>query len=171
MLGDNLCVNNMAEIQYGNKRQKSRVYQLGCFSELLDDGYDLRLKVTGRSMSPFLKTGSVVILSQVPVSKLCIGDIIFCQCNDSSYKLHRLIHRDGDRLITKGDALVSSDVPFKKTDYKGKVGRVEHPFANGVIHRNMNNQSVRIINYLIARYHQFKIYFTCMYIRLKSKPA
>jgi len=149
----------------------SSVQNLKFFSELLDEGYDLRLQVTGRSMSPFLETGSFVTLSKAPVSKLRIGDIIFCQCNDGSFKLHRLIRIDRDMLITKGDALVSSDVPFKKTDYKGKVGRVEHPFANGVIHRNMDNQSARIVNYFIARYHQLKLYFICMYVRLKSKPA
>lgn len=160
-----------SEIQYDNKSLKSPVQQLTFFSELLKDGYDLRLKVTGRSMSPFLETGSFVTLSKVPVSKLHIGDIVFCRCDGGAFKLHRLIRIDDDMLITKGDALASFDAPFQKTDYKGKVVRIEHHLANGVMHRNMENQSVRVANYLIAGYHHLKIYFIRMYIRLKPKPA
>mgnify|MGYP000518894905 CR=1 FL=1 len=162
---------NISEIQYESNGLNSLVHQVHFFSELLEDGYDIRLKVTGRSMSPFLKTGSFVTLSKIPLSELRIGDIVFCRCNDGSFKLHRLIQRDGDMLITKGDALVSSDVPFKKTDYKGKVVRIEHQRSNGVIYRNMNNQSARVVNYIIARYSQLKLCFICIYVRLKSKPA
>lgn len=166
---DSVFVNS--EIQYDNKGLKSSLHQLQFFSELLKDGYDLRLKVTGRSMSPFLESGSYVILSKIPVSRLKVGDIIFCQCDDGSFKLHRLIQVDGDMLITKGDALVACDVPFRKTAYKGKVVRIEHHLENGVIRRNMENQSARVVNYLIARYHHLKIYFIRIYIRLKPKPA
>ena len=162
---------NISEIQYENKSLKSPVQPLNFFSELLEEGYDLRLKVTGRSMSPFLETGSFVTLSRVPVSKLRIGDIVFCRCDDGSFKLHRLIQIDKDMLITKGDALGSFDAPFNKTDYKGKVVRIEYHHINGVMHRCMENQSARVLNYLIARYHQLKIYFFRRVVRLKSKPA
>jgi hypothetical protein len=66
------------------------------FANMLEAGYDLRLQVTGRSMTPFLETGSFVTLSKIPLSKLRIGDILFCRCDDGSCKLHRLIQRDGD---------------------------------------------------------------------------
>ena len=164
-------MNNISGIRSENKSLKSPVQHLNFFSELVEDGYDLRFKITGTSMSPCLGIGSFVTLSRVPVSKLRIGDIVFCQCNDGSFKLHRLIQIDNDSLITKGDALGTFDAPFKKTDYKAKVVRIEHHCAHGVMHRNLENQSARIVNYLIARYHHLKIYFFRMYIRLKPKPA
>lgn len=153
------------------KNMNSSVQNMLFFSELLEDGYDLRLKVTGRSMSPFLESGSFVSLSRVPFSQLRIGDIIFCQCDDGYFKLHRLIQLTGKKLVTKGDALRAFDPPFDKSDYKGKVICIEQSQSNGTYHRNMESQSARVVNYLIARYHQLKIYFTCMYVRLKSKPA
>ncbi|MDA3894653.1 MAG: S24/S26 family peptidase [Desulfobacteraceae bacterium] len=161
----------ISEIQYEKNVLQSSVQHLNFFSELLEEGYELRLKVTGRSMSPFLKTGSVVTLSQVPVSTLRIGDIIFCRCEDGSYKLHRLIQIDKDMLITKGDALRAFDPPFDKSDYQGKVICIEQNHPDGAYQRNMESQPVRVVNYLIARYSQLKLCFICIYVRLKSKPA
>lgn len=149
--------------------KNTEIYSL--FENLLRSGLVLRVKVTGKSMSPFLENGSYVTLSKIPVSGLRIGDIIFCQCNDGSFKLHRLLQIDNDMLITKGDALGSFDVPFKKTDYKGKVVCIEQHSAKGLMHRNLENQSSRINNYLIARFHLLRVYLNCIYVRLKSKPA
>ena len=158
-----------ADIRHKAKSLNASAQQLNLFSELLSDGYDLRLKVTGASMSPFLKTGSFVTLSKIPVSKLRIGDIIYCKCRDGSFKLHRLIQIKKDVLITKGDALASYDVPFKKTDYKARVVRIEHCIGNGMIRRNKKNHSSRIVNYLIAKYYHTKLSFLRISIRLKLK--
>ncbi len=141
------------------------------FSGMLKDGYDLRLQVTGSSMSPFIKTGSYVTLSRDPVSKLKIGDVVFCGCDDGSFKLHRLIQIKNKRLITKGDALSSNDAPFKKTDYQGRVIRVEYQCSQTVRSRNLELRSARMTNYLIAVYYRLKLFLICKYISLKSETA
>ncbi len=141
------------------------------FSELLEDGYELRLQVTGASMLPFLEAGSYVTLCRIPVSKLRIGDIIFFQCDDGSFKLHRLIRVKNKKFITKGDALRAFDPLFSKDDYKGKVIRIEHFRFCGMTFQNMDLGSIRLLNFLIAKYQQIKTYLIFMSIGLRSKPA
>jgi signal peptidase I len=153
------------------KSLKESVPQLNFFSGLLEDGYDLRLKVTGRSMTPFLETGSYVTIARVPVAALKIGDIVFCRCEDESFKLHRLIQMTGKMLVTKGDALRACDPPFDKSDYKGKVIHIEEQRSDGILYRNMESPAARVLNYLIAQYYQLRKYFIGMCIRIKSKSV
>ena len=138
---------------------------------MLADGYHLRLRVTGNSMSPFLKTGSYVTLSRVPLSELQVGDIIFCRCDDGSFKLHRLIMIQNKILITKGDALDFPDKPFEKKDYQGKVIRIERRRPHAVISRNMELRSIRTANYLIATCSRLKLHLIRKFFALKSKLA
>ncbi|MCD6586440.1 MAG: S24/S26 family peptidase [Desulfobacteraceae bacterium] len=139
------------------------------FSELLAEGYDLRLQVTGASMSPFIKSGSYVTLFKIPVSKLRIGDIIFCCCDDGAFKLHRLIKISDNKLVTKGDALHAFDFPFDKNDYKGKVIGIEPFCFCGMDFHNMDPGFVRWLNFLIAKYQQIKSHLIFMVIGLRSK--
>ena len=138
---------------------------------MLEDGYDLRLRVTGTSMSPFLETGSYVTLSRLPLSELKIGDIILCRCDDGSFKLHRLIVIKNEMLITKGDALGSPDKPFEKTDYQAKVIRIEQHRSHAIISHNMALRAFQTANYLIAVCFRLKLNLICRHIRFKSKPA
>lgn len=138
---------------------------------MLDDGYDLRLRVTGTSMFPFLKTGSYVTISRVPLSELKIGDIIFCRCDDGSFKLHRLIVIQNKMLITKGDALGFPDKPFEKKDYQGKVIRIERHRPHAVINRDMELRSIQTANYLFATYSRLKLHLIRKYFGFKSKLA
>jgi len=141
------------------------------FPELLEEGYKLRLKVTGVSMAPFIKSGSYVTLFKIPVLKLRIGDIIFCQCDDGSFKLHRLIRMKNDLLLTKGDALRAFDPLVDKSGYKGKVVHIENFHFCGMAFQNMNNGSIRLLNFLIAKYQQLKTYPIFTLIGLRSKPV
>ncbi|MDO9263997.1 MAG: hypothetical protein Q7U02_08515 [Desulfosalsimonadaceae bacterium] len=122
-------------------------------------------------MSPFLKTGSYVTLSRIPLSELKIGDIIFCRCDDGSFKLHRLIVIQDKMLITKGDALGFPDKPFEKKDYQGKVIRIERHRPHAVISRNMELRSIQTANYLIAIYSRLKLHLIRKYFGFKSKLA
>ena len=47
------------------------------FADILNKGLNLRLKVTGRSMQPFLRGGETVTIKKVPCSELRRGDLIF----------------------------------------------------------------------------------------------
>jgi signal peptidase I len=138
------------------------------FSSLLRDGYDLRLRVTGKSMNPFLKTGSYVTLSKVPVEKLRLGDIIFFRCADDTFKLHRLIGIGEKHLVAKGDALNLPDSEIDRNHYLGKVIRVEPSGSQGPGSLDMDLPGVRIFNYLIAGYFWLKLCLVRIYIGFKT---
>jgi len=138
------------------------------FSSMLKEGYHLRMRVTGTSMSPFLKTGAIVTLSKIPVDQLKIGDIIFCQRDERTLKLHRLIAIKKNMLITKGDALDSSDHPVDETGYLGKVTCIEDHCSYTVWPRNMETPLSHVINYSLAIYFRYRSFLICTAINLKS---
>ena len=137
------------------------------FANLLRDGYHLRVQVTGKSMMPFIKSGSFVTLSRTPVANLCIGDIVLCQCNDGSLMLHRLIRKKGDMLLTKGDALFALDAPFHLSAYKGRAIRVELTDPHVICSQDMDKLFMRFHNFLIAKYFYFKLALINIYRRLR----
>lgn len=141
------------------------------FAAMLKDGYQIRLQVTGSSMSPFLNEGSYVTLTRTPLPGLKIGDIIFCNTDDGEFKLHRLLAHKRDRLIIKGDSLICPDAPIKETAYHGKVIRIEQRRAKAVHVRNMELRSARVINFLIAIAHRMNLHLLGKLFSFILKPA
>lgn len=137
---------------------------------MLNEGYEVRLSVTGASMAPYLESGDCVALSKkIHVDELKIGDIILCSSQDNTFKLHRLIAIKNNMLITKGDALDAPDHPFHRKDYCGKVIRIEQNRSHHIKHLNMESRSVQIFNFLFAMYNRMKSFLLCKYIGSKSK--
>lgn len=100
------------------------------FAEILSNGTDLRLKVTGLSMRPFIKSGETVILRKIPAKYLQCGDIIYYVNSIGTPVLHRItdkkISQNGDfSFITKGDALLHKDLPISKKQILAKALYVE----------------------------------------------
>ena len=100
------------------------------FAEILNKGADLRFKVTGRSMYPFLADNDIVTLRQTPAGSLKRGDVVFFLSDQDTPVLHRII--DSSRsangrncFITKGDRLFQPDQPVPETRILGKVCTVE----------------------------------------------
>ncbi len=145
--------------------------KMALFTGMLKDGYHIRLQVTGSSMSPFLNEGSYVTLIRTPLAGLKIGDIIFCSTDDGEFKLHRLLARKTDHLITKGDDLICPDRPFAKSAYHGKVIRIEQQRAGGLIIRHMERPSARRINFLIALAHRLHFHLLGKFFSFILKPA
>lgn len=99
------------------------------FEDILNRGLSLRLRATGRSMSPFLRGGEIVTIKKVPCSSLRIGDLIFFKNRERSLLLHRIVkkQRTGNGLVfhTKGDAVHGIDNPVNENKILGKVCTVE----------------------------------------------
>lgn len=124
------------------------------FEDILRRGADLRIKVTGTSMSPFLCGGEVLTIRKVSHSSLRRGDIIFFRNSQGDPVVHRIIRMREDlpgatALQTKGDASRALDAPVREEDVFGKVCKIERP--NSVI--NMETTVRRGINYLTAITH------------------
>jgi signal peptidase I len=125
------------------------------FEDILNNGLNLRVRATGKSMAPFLKGGEVITLKKVPSSSLHRGDLIFFRDRYGSLILHRIIRKrkSGNKvyLETKGDALIAFDEPVLADDVLGKAFIVERKtFGDRLKYRDLTSGFWRSINYLIA---------------------
>ena len=129
---------------------------LGLFEEVLNNGAGLRVRVTGRSMMPFLRGGEVLTIRQTPSLYLRKGDLILFRNNYDLPVLHRIIQKrkSGDGtfcFLTKGDALMAFDEEIDGDRVLGKVLRIEQTLRfGGVRHMDMDSPFYRGMNFLIA---------------------
>jgi signal peptidase I len=131
--------------------------KLGLFEDILNDEINLRVKVTGRSMEPFLRGGEILTIKKVPHASLKKGDLIFFKDRNELPVLHRIIKKGTNSFQTKGDALLAFDEPVDKKDFLGKVCVVEKANPDGKVKSiDMESPIWRIINYIIALKNSFK---------------
>jgi len=129
----------------------SKPLKLGLFEDILNDKINLRVKVTGRSMKPFLYGGEILTIKKVPYVSLRKGDLIFFKDRNGSPVLHRIIKKGTNSVQTKGDALMAFDEPIGTNEVLGKVCIVEKTYPDGKL-KSINMESLiwRTINYHIA---------------------
>lgn len=120
--------------------------------DILNKELYLRVKVTGRSMSPFLVGGEFLTIKKVPCSSLQTGDLIFFKIQDGSPLLHRIVKKRsrGDMFVfqTKGDAMSTMDEPVRDRDILGKVCRIER--SNSGKHVDMETPAWKAMNFSLA---------------------
>ena len=93
--------------------------------EGLNRGQVIKFLVTSRSMTPFLKPGDHVFLEQVNPKGLQRGDLLVIDDN-KELVIHRLIFiNPNEQVCTKGDNLLSLDLPITAANILGKVVRIE----------------------------------------------
>lgn len=101
------------------------------------------LKVSGKSMFPWIREGDIVFLRRTRMLEVVRGDVVVFEKN-GTLCVHRVlavrgnVDQDGRNasLITKGDATEGADSPVSAGDFHGKVEFVyrrkkEIPIANG----------------------------------------
>lgn len=133
-----------------------RTDTLKLYEDILNTGSSIRIKVTGRSMSPFLKGNEILSIKKVPVSSLQKGDLILFKNPQDAPVIHRIIKRfsaneDNPFFQTKGDALFMPDAPVSQKDVLGKVCKIEEtaflPWASNI---NMESFCWKKVNFSIA---------------------
>jgi signal peptidase I len=135
---------------------------LRLFEEILQHGADLRVRVTGRSMRPFLRGGEVLTIRQTPSPCLRKGDLILFRNSYGLPVLHRLLNKRKTaggkfRILTKGDALKAFDEEIHEDSVLGKVLRIERPLLSGKIrHIDMDSVYYRCVNISVAVMGFFK---------------
>lgn len=100
--------------------------------EVMERAGEVRMRVTGRSMAPFLRGGEILTLAKVTADSLRRGDLILFTRPSGRPKLHRIIRvangGGGGRLfMTGGDALAGHDAAVREEEILGKARIVEHP--------------------------------------------
>lgn len=86
------------------------------------------LKVSGKSMFPWIRQGDIVFLRHVAMRDVSRGDVIVFERN-GTLCVHRVLslnpaeaaHINGKALITKGDAAADADAPVFADEFRGKV--------------------------------------------------
>ena len=81
---------------------------------------EVRLKVNGASMLPAVWPGDVVTVRRRSAAELLPGRIVLC-VRGQAFVAHRMVGRQGDHLITRGDSHLWDDPPFGEDEFLGEV--------------------------------------------------
>ncbi|SRR5712691_569675 len=79
-------------------------------ARLLRGGAPLRIKARGGSMLPCLRDGDVALVVPAAGTEISVGDVICYETPPGRVFLHRVIERERERLVAKGDALLFTDL-------------------------------------------------------------
>ncbi|MBN2432553.1 MAG: S24/S26 family peptidase [Acidobacteria bacterium] len=102
--------------------------------DILDRGVRVRVRVTGNSMRPAVRSGDRVTIEPVAAAAVRRGDILLIRDETGHLKLHRLVRirrRDDRAYLTRGDALLTPDLPVAAASVLGRVGLIERGKAGG----------------------------------------
>jgi signal peptidase I len=128
---------------------------LGLFEAVLKTGADMRVRVTGMSMAPFLKGGEVITIKKVHPSDLRKGDIILFKNQHGLPVVHRIVRKINSNsemmLQTKGDSVIVPDEPIHYADVLGKATKIEKDSSAGIIEvLDMESIRWRLLNFFQA---------------------
>lgn len=95
--------------------------------QAIRQGRTVGLRIRGNSMYPTLKDGSMVLVEPLGERELQRGDIVVWHRQDGGtamivHRVLRCYHFEGRRyLVTKGDHVLTTDLPIQESDVIGAV--------------------------------------------------
>ena len=92
--------------------------------DILKDGKDVNLLITGHSMSPFLRHKRDTIIISKPDGNFYRGQMVFYRRENGQYVMHRIHHIKQDYLYMIGDHQVVIEGPINKQQVFGVVHKV-----------------------------------------------
>lgn len=92
--------------------------------DLVNQGKEVRLIVSGSSMSPFLVHERDSILFSKPDSPLKRGDMVFYQRENGQFVMHRILHVKPERLYIIGDAQVTIEGPVNPSCVFARITKI-----------------------------------------------
>ena len=92
--------------------------------DILKDGKDVNLLITGHSMSPFLRHKRDTIIISKPDGDFYRGQMVFYRRENGQYVMHRIHHIRQDYLYMIGDHQVVIEGPINKQQVFGVVHKV-----------------------------------------------
>lgn len=109
------------------------------------EGHQVRLRVIGKSMLPFIQKGDWLVVESVTDSEMLKkGDIILFS-RGREFVVHRIVELQDKEIITQGDWSRIRDLPISNRDVIGKVIEVEKPNLK----IKLNDPFFKLINLLI----------------------
>lgn len=106
------------------KMMDTRAY-VGMLKELVEQGREVRMVISGSSMAPFLIHGRDSIFFRAPERELRKGDIVFYERPGGQFVVHRIcrVHADGYDII--GDAQTEIEHHVQRKQIFARVTKVE----------------------------------------------
>ena len=106
------------------KMMDTRAY-VGMLKELVEQGREVRMVISGSSMAPFLIHGRDSIFFRAPERELWKGDIVFYERPGGQFVVHRIcrVHADGYDII--GDAQTEIEHHVQRKQIFARVTKVE----------------------------------------------
>lgn len=98
------------------------------FQVSLAEGREIRLRVNGTSMVPFLKPGDIVVIQRIEPERLRRGDLVVVR-REHDLVTHRLVLQKAGKWVTKGDNCRSLDPAVVDQAILGKVIAIERSGA------------------------------------------
>lgn len=94
--------------------------------ELVEEGKEVSMMISGSSMNPFLIHQRDYILMKKPQELLKPGDMVFFQRKDGVYVMHRIHHMDQEgKLYIIGDAQTKMEGPIDQEQVFAIVTKVQ----------------------------------------------
>jgi len=119
-------------------------------ADVLRSSGNLRLQVTGWSMLPSVWPGDTLFIEPVSAHAVSQGDIVLFQ-RDRRLFAHRVVAQSGQcELITRGDAMPTTDAPVSEAELLGRVSRIERDGRSLQPHGQVRRQA-RVFGALIHR--------------------
>lgn len=88
-------------------RQIANNVYIPVLKDLVEEGKEVSMMISGSSMNPFLIHQRDYILMKKPEEELKAGDMVFFQRRDEAYVMHRIHHINKEgKLFIIGDAQV-----------------------------------------------------------------
>ena len=100
-----------------------------------------RFQARGRSMVPVIQDGEVLQVRRANATELKVGDIVLFREN-TKFKAHRIISKQKDHFVTRGDAGRDADAAIRKGQIVGKITAKECAQDGATI--RLDNLSARL---------------------------
>lgn len=97
---------------------------IGMLRELIEEGKEVSLLISGVSMTPFLGHHRDTICFKKPDRPLRKGDMVFYQRWTGQYVMHRICKVKSDGYYIVGDAQTDIDGPIKEEQIFGLITKV-----------------------------------------------
>lgn len=93
--------------------------------ELLNNGQNVKMTVTGNSMQPFLKEGrDSVELAQTCFAEIQLNDVVLIQREDGTYVMHRIIRKEKNCFYMMGDAQDWVEGPLGERNLRARISAI-----------------------------------------------
>jgi hypothetical protein len=120
-------VNYGRKVDYGSERLTCLFRLALLYEAYFRSRYAVILRLKGNSMYPLLRNGKdVVVLGKCPAESLQPMDVVLFRYR-GKHVLHRIIRREGERLLIQGDGSIVAKEECTVDDVVGKVVQICRP--------------------------------------------